>query len=188
MKDLSLHVLDLVENSFRAGAGFVRIEVVESGSGNKLSLLVEDDGRGMSEEMAAKVMDPFVTSRTERSVGLGLPLLAETVRQAGGELRLETAPGSGTKVEVDMELDHIDRKPVGDLAASLSALLLMGGAADWEFTYSIETAGAPAENFSVDTRELKAALDGGPLDRPEVVNWVERYIFEGLDEIGAARS
>ncbi len=188
MKDLSLHVLDLVENSFRAGASLVRIEIAELRDRNLLTLLIDDDGKGMSEEMAERVMDPFVTSRTERNVGLGLPLLAEAARQAGGEMRLESTPGGGTRVEVGMELDNIDRKPVGNMAESLAALVLGSGGADWVFTYRIETGGSPAGEFSVDTRELKEALGGGPLDQPEVVNWIERYIAEGLEEMGAERS
>lgn len=123
MEDLSLHILDVVENSITAGAREVRILIDENEAENRLSLEITDDGTGMDEEMRGRVLDPFFTTRTTRRVGLGLPLLAQAARQSGGGLELDSAPGRGTTVRAVFELNHPDLKPLGDVASTLGAIL-----------------------------------------------------------------
>lgn len=153
MEDLSLHVLDIAENSLRAGATLVEISVVEDASRNRLELEIRDNGSGMEEDMAQNAADPFVTSRTERPVGLGLALLEQSTREAGGSLEILSAPGRGTRVRATFQADHIDRKPLGDMAQTLSAL--MAGYPDRDFVLTLR---GPEGEVSVDTRELRAAL------------------------------
>jgi hypothetical protein len=123
MEDLSLHILDVVENSITAGAREVGILIDEDNAENRLSLEITDNGKGMDEEMRSKVLDPFFTTRTTRRVGLGLPLLAEAARQSGGGLELDSAPGRGTKVRAVFQIGHPDLKPLGDVASTLGAIL-----------------------------------------------------------------
>jgi signal transduction histidine kinase len=123
MEDLSLHILDIVENSVVAEAKEVRILIVEETAEDKLSLEIRDDGKGMDEQMRKKALDPFFTTRTTRRVGLGLPLLAQAARDSGGSLELSSAPGRGTLVKAEFQLSHPDRKPLGDVVATLGAIV-----------------------------------------------------------------
>ncbi|MBP1599784.1 MAG: putative metal-dependent phosphoesterase, family, partial [Acidobacteria bacterium] len=111
MEDLSLHILDIAQNSIEAGATEVEIDLTESPKEDHLEIEVRDNGRGMDPETAARATDPFFTSRTTRRVGLGLPLLAEAARAAGGSLTLESRPGKGSRVRAVFRHGHIDRAP-----------------------------------------------------------------------------
>ena len=123
MEDLSLHILDIAENSVAAAARGIQILINEDSIGDKLYLEIRDDGEGMEEEAKAKVLDPFFTTRTTRRIGLGLPLLAQAARDSGGDLEVESAPGEGTTVRARFQLSHPDRKPLGDVASTLGAIL-----------------------------------------------------------------
>jgi signal transduction histidine kinase len=123
MEDLSLHILDIVENSVTAGATEIKILVVEDTVMDRLSLEITDNGDGMDEVTCQKVLDPFFTTRTTRRVGLGLPLLVEAAQESGGSLELDSAPGQGTTVRAVFQLSHPDRKPLGDIAATLGTIL-----------------------------------------------------------------
>jgi hypothetical protein len=125
VKELSLHLLDLVENSVEAGARRVEISVEEDPAADRLAVSVRDDGRGMPPEVAAVAADAFVTSRATRGVGLGLALLSAAAEQAGGRMMIESAPGRGTEVRVEFQLSHLDRAPLGrieDTLATVAAL------------------------------------------------------------------
>jgi signal transduction histidine kinase len=151
MEDLSLHILDIVENAISADAGEIRIVIDEDTAEDRLSLEVADDGRGMDAEMREKALDPFFTSRTTRRVGLGLPMLAQSARESGGVLELDSAPGRGTTVRAVFQLNHPDRKPLGDIAATLSTIV--AGRRDLELLFEYRRNG-----------ELLAKLDSR---RPE---------------------
>jgi nitrogen-specific signal transduction histidine kinase len=146
MEDLSLHVLDIVENSMAAAAGEIRILIDEDAAMDTLSLKISDDGNGMDEEMQKKVLDPFYTTRTTRRVGLGLPFLAQAARESGGKLELDSTPGKGTTVRVVFQLSHPDRKPLGDIVATLGTILAGRPKLDLVFEYRMDG-------------ELKASLD-----------------------------
>ncbi|MDX9975064.1 MAG: ATP-binding protein, partial [FCB group bacterium] len=117
MRDLSLHILDLLENAVRAGATTLRVCVAEDRGRDRLELAVEDDGPGLgvAPERAA---DPFFTTGQKR-VGLGLSLFRQAALDAGGDFRIETSELGGTAVRASLQLSHVDRKPLGDLASSL---------------------------------------------------------------------
>lgn len=171
MKDLSLHVLDIVQNSITAGAGDVDISLVEAGG--TLTMRIADNGRGMSPELLARVTDPFTTTRTTRKVGLGLPLLRMSAEMTGGDMAVESALGVGTTVTARFDVGHIDCPPVGDMPDSVCALVQAAPAV--HFTYLHSRSGAEAR---MDTDELRAVLGEVPLDTPEVVLWLRDYLRE----------
>jgi signal transduction histidine kinase len=100
----------------------VRIDVVEDHAADIMTITVADDGSGMDAETAQRIRDPFVTSRTTREVGLGIPLFAAAAERCGGRLEIISAPGVGTTVRAIFGLSHIDRAPLGDMAGTLMAL------------------------------------------------------------------
>ena len=123
MEDLSLHILDIVENSIEAGAKEVGIHIREDIEDDLLEVIIEDDGRGMDAKAISQVRDPFYTTRKTRRVGLGLSLLEEAAREAGGNLSLRSEQGKGTRVTATFQHSHIDRKPLGDIARTLRTLI-----------------------------------------------------------------
>jgi K+-sensing histidine kinase KdpD len=133
VEDLSLHILDVVENSLRAGAQRVEVLVVEDMERDSLILQIADTGKGMTREECARAADPFFTTKPGRRVGLGLPLLAQAAREAEGTFDLSSAPGAGTVVRASFRLSHRDRKPLGDIAASLETLI--AGHPEVQFIY-----------------------------------------------------
>ncbi|HXF06172.1 MAG TPA: ATP-binding protein [Blastocatellia bacterium] len=122
MEDLSLHILDIVENALRAGARNVTIRLTQSTKEDRLILEVIDDGKGMDEETLSRSLDPFFTTKTGRRIGLGLPFLAQAAEEAEGKLSIESTPGRGTKVTATFRLSHIDRKPLGDIEETIRCL------------------------------------------------------------------
>lgn len=122
MEDVSLHILDIVENALRAGARNVLIRLTEGRRADRLVLEIADDGGGMSEETKRQVLDPFFTTKNGKRVGLGLPFLAQAAEEAGGKLEVESAPGKGTRVIATFGLSHIDRKPLGNIEETLHCL------------------------------------------------------------------
>lgn len=180
MEDLSLHILDVAENGLKAGARHIWIQIKEDLGADMLELEVQDDGSGMDAEMARRALDPFVTTRTTRRVGLGLALLQEAARMAGGDVELESLPGRGTRVRARFQHSHIDRKPLGDMGATLVGILLGGPQVDVVYRHTREE-----KSFFLDTRELRRELDPVPLTQPEVLEWIRGKVQEGLREIGA---
>ncbi len=173
-----MHVLDVAENSVAAGAKQVTIVLEADPGADRLTLTIEDDGKGMSPEVAARVTDPFYTTRTTRKVGLGLPLLKMAAELTGGEMNLASQPGKGTKVCARFGLGHIDRAPLGDMASTVSGLIQCSPQID--FIYTVRT---PGEAFSVDTRQLREILGDVPLSEPAVAQWVREYIDENTRPI-----
>jgi anti-sigma regulatory factor (Ser/Thr protein kinase) len=123
MEDLSLHVLDVAENSIRASAKLVEIRVTEDEGADLLTVEILDDGSGMSEGVAAKVADPFFTTKTVRRVGLGIPFLAQSAREADGTLSVKSKQGGGTRIVATFRHGHPDRKPLGDLGETMAVLV-----------------------------------------------------------------
>jgi signal transduction histidine kinase len=122
MEDISLHVLDIVDNSIRAGAKNIAIHVTEDQEADILRLEISDDGEGMDENTMENVSDPFFTSKKNKRIGLGVPLLAQSARDAEGELVVESKPGGGTMLIATFKWSHPDRKPMGNLAETIRVL------------------------------------------------------------------
>lgn len=180
MEDLSLHILDIAENGVRAGASLIEIEVIESPSKNILEVVVRDNGRGMTQDEREKALDPFYTSKPERKkkIGLGLPLLRQSAQETGGELEISSEQDKGTVIRATFEYDHIDRRPLGDMAATIMTLVIGNPTVDFVFKNRYENM-----SFEFDSREAKRELDPLPLWHPEVARELERLIREGLAEL-----
>ena len=173
MRELSLNILDIAQNSLSAGAGLVTLTVDEDSGADSLTLRVEDDGRGMDADTLQRVRDPFYTTRTTRKVGMGIPLFRMAAEMAGGGLEIQSEPGKGTCVQADFTLSHIDRMPLGDMTGTISALIRLNPAVD--FFYRHQRDGREAV---LDTRELRQVLEGVPLDAPDVMEWIEGSLTE----------
>jgi len=152
MEDLALHILDIAQNSLEAGASEIEIEIWEDLQEDRLSIKVRDNGRGMNPETAAKVTDPFFTTRSTRNVGLGLPLMAAASRAAGGALTVDSKPGQGTIVVATFRHGHIDRAPLGDIEGTLMVLLAGQPNKDIFFRHQVED-----RVFELDSRDFRAA-------------------------------
>lgn len=176
MRELSLNILDIAENSLRAKATLVNIDVEVSDE--KVTITIKDNGCGMDKEFLARVTDPFTTTRTTRKVGLGLPLIKMEAEMAGGTFEISSATGEGTTVKTTFAKDHIDRPPLGDLGGTIAALLPDLGTTRLIFSYR-----AFEQTFTLDTEEILQQLDGIPLDEPEVLLFVKQLIEENITTI-----
>ncbi len=173
LRELALHVLDIAENSLNAGASLVTIEVVEDLAIDRLTIRVGDNGRGMDAETAARVVDPFFTTRTTRKVGLGLPFLKQSAEMCNGTLTIESAVGQGTTVTATFQRSHIDRMPLGDLSGTVLTLVVGYPQADFVFRHAI---GEECTQF--DTRPIKAELGDLSLSEPEVIAYLKNQISD----------
>jgi hypothetical protein len=178
MEDLSLHILDIVENSVEARAKKVKIRLEENLGRDLLTLEIVDDGNGMNKWVVKKVLDPFFTTKKTRAIGLGLPLLAEAAKAANGRLVIQSRPGRGTKVKATFELSHIDTKPIGDIAQTLMALIVGHPEMDFLYRHQVDD-----RLFSLNTREIKKKLSPLPINCPEVISFVKKNLKEGLANI-----
>ena len=179
MRDLSLHLLDLAQNSITAGASLVTIRLT-LGEDRMLTMELIDNGKGMSPELLARVTSPFATTRTTRKVGLGIPLLMQNAQLSGGGVRIRSKVGEGTLIEADFHTDSIDCLPLGDLASTM-ATIIMGSPDKPEF--SLVCTG-PAGEMSFSTEEIRAALGGEvSLAEPGVVQWIQQSLQEEIEPI-----
>jgi anti-sigma regulatory factor (Ser/Thr protein kinase) len=165
MRELSLHILDIAENGITAGADCIHILVEEDRTADLLTIIITDNGHGMPAEKIDKLADPFVTSRTTRRVGLGLSLLAAATERCAGRLSVETEPDAGTKVKATFLYSHIDRAPVGDMAATITTLIMGNPQIEFVYTHIID-----GEEFTVDTRELRAEVGHLSVTNPVVID------------------
>ncbi|MBR1584672.1 MAG: sensor histidine kinase [Clostridia bacterium] len=178
MRDLSLHILDLAQNSVRAEAKVVALSVLLSENGT-LSIIIEDDGCGMDAELLSRVQSPFATTRTTRKVGLGIPMMAENCRLAGGGLSLESTAGKGTKLTATLDTRSIDCLPLGDLAGTVTTLVT----ANPDHPDFILYCHSPQGEMRFDTREIRAALQGVSLSEPEIAAWMMESLREEIEPI-----
>ena len=178
MEDLSLHILDVAENGIIAGADLIEISIEEDLNADELRVAIIDNGRGMTKEFLTRVLDPFVTTRTTRKVGLGLSLFQQSAQEAGGDLTVDSTSGHGTKVTVFMTHSHIDRRPLGNMAATM--LTLIEGNPGVDFVYAHRKDG---KEYVLDTREIRTELEEIPLNSPEVVSFIRENLVCGLREV-----
>lgn len=178
MRELALHILDIVQNSIAAEAEVVEVTIKELPAKNSLTITIEDDGSGMTKEESKKAVDPFVTSRDTRTVGLGLPLLKRAAKECGGDFKLDSKPGLGTTVEASFELDHIDRAPLGDMVSTL--ITILNSNPDLDFIYYHQVG---EESFVFNTREIKEELEGVEINNRRILNWIKEYLEENLAEL-----
>ena len=179
MLELAMHILDIAENSVRAGAKLITIRILEDLEKDLYVMEIADDGRGMNAGERQRALDPFYTTKKVRKVGLGLPLLQNAARNTGGAFRLESAVGRGTTVTANFRRGHIDRQPLGNIASSLLGLILGNPGVDFLYHHRVD-----GRSYTLDTRELKKELEDVPLSHPEVTKFIRENINEGLKEIG----
>lgn len=158
MEDLSLHILDIAENSVAAKADRIEIRIAIDKKNDLLSLEIIDNGTGMDKDTIKKALDPFYTSKTVRRVGLGLSLLSESAKAANGKLTIESEKGKGTRVRAEFQFSHIDRKPLGDIDQTIITLVM--GNPDIDFFYEIKKNN---HTHRVDTRTIKTELKEIPI-------------------------
>ncbi len=178
MLEISLHILDIINNSVKAGASLIGVTVCEDRQGNRLSVEITDNGCGMDEAFLRSVTDPFKTTRTTRKVGLGLSLFKAAAEAAGGSFAIESEKGKGTAVRADFVYNHIDRQPLGDMAQTITTVLSGNPAIDFQYRHTVD-----GREFLLDTREVRQVLGDVELSQPEIILWLTDYITEGLREI-----
>ncbi len=178
MKEIALHLLDIVQNSVTAGAKHVDIGFVLNDEG-ELAMSVKDDGCGMTPEFVARVRSPFVTTRSTRKVGLGIPLLMQNAMQSGGDVQIDSEPGKGTVITATFQTRSIDCLPLGDLASTV-ATIIMGSPDKPEFSLHCAS---PAGEMNFSTEEIRPALEGVSLAEPEVVQWIQESLQEEIEPI-----
>ena len=179
MLELSLHILDIVENSTRAGARNISIDIIEDKEGDRLSIEIQDNGSGMNESTLNKVLDPFFTTKTVRNVGLGLPMLAHAAETAGGRMVLESVAGGGTRVLAEFRLSHIDRQPLGNMASTLATLVAGNGDVDFLYRHRHND-----RQYILDTRDIKKTITNLRLENVDALIFIEQHVERGLELIG----
>ncbi len=175
MKELSLHLLDLVQNSIEAGAKNIYIEMKKDLENKKLFLKVKDDGKGIPPEVLEELKDPFFTTRKTRKVGLGIPLFWEVVRSCNGNLNIKSEVGRGTEIIAEVPYDCIDLPPLGDISGTVLSLIVTNP--DLNLSFKFEKNG---DIFEFSTEDLKRELNGIPLNSLEVISFLKKYIYENL--------
>lgn len=165
--------MDVAQNSVRAEAKLVSITVNESDKDDFLSISIEDDGCGMSEEQVAQVIDPFFTTRTTRKVGLGVPLFKLSAEQTGGSFDIKSKIGEGTTTTASYVKSHVDMTPLGDINSTVRFLIQCNPEINFVFTRTTDNG-----SFTLDTRELKEVLGDVSLDTPDVLEWIKQYLEE----------
>ena len=179
MQDFSLHILDLAENSIIAGAKRIEIGIVEDSKKDVLTIEIKDDGEGMSEEMVKRVLDPFVTTRTTRRVGLGLSLFAQAARACDGGAKIESEPGKGTRLVGTFQFSHIDLKPWGSMVHTLITLIVGNPAIDFFYQHQKDNF-----EYTLDTAVIKKELGEVPISNPEVIKLLRGDLRDNLNQIG----
>ena len=185
MREIALHLLDIAENSVAAQAQNITITVCEDLDRDRLCAIIQDDGAGMNAETLARVTDPFVTSRTTRKVGLGIPLLKAAAEACDGYLQMDSQPGKGTSLDVSFQRSHIDRMPLGDLPGTLLTLVVAYPHINWEFRYQVccssgDPASPQGHEFFFDSRPIKETLEGISFSEPEVLAFIRKNLEDGV--------
>ena len=178
MRDLSMHVLDIAQNSIKAGASLVTVSFERDAAG-MLTFSVQDDGCGMSADFLARVTDPFTTTRTTRKVGLGIPMLKQSAEMGGGAFGIESEVGVGTTIRASFDTTNIDCIPLGDICDSLLTLVVLNPEQP-EFLFQ---AVSPDSEACFDTRQLRSVLGGVPFNEPDVIAWMKESIDEEFKPI-----
>lgn len=178
MRELSLNILDITENSVKAGADTIGITLTEEG--NRLTVSITDNGCGMTPEFLAQVKDPFCTSRTTRKVGLGIPLLTLAARQTGGDVTITSTTKEadpehhGTTTTAVFYKDHIDFTPLGDMVSTMVTLIQCNPDINFEYLHDFGEGG----QVTLSTAEMREMLGDVPLNSYEAIAWIKDYLEE----------
>lgn len=174
MRELSLNVMDVAQNSITAGASLIEIRVEEDRQKGELVIFIIDNGKGMSEEQVQRVIDPFYTTRTTRKVGLGVPLFKMEAEMTGGDFSIQSQLGKGTTVRARFVTSHVDMIPLGNINDTILLLVSCNPDRDFRFVHRIDE-----KELELDTRQLREVLgEDVPLNDPDVVQWIRGYLQE----------
>jgi anti-sigma regulatory factor (Ser/Thr protein kinase) len=177
MEDLSLHILDIVENSIAAGASKIQIKVTENMEKNLLLIEISDNGSGMDEETLKMADDPFFTTKKTRRVGLGISFLSQAARESGGDITIKSKKGTGTYICARFQHDHIDRKPLGDIEKTLTILITANPEIDFIYRHKRNK-----HSFSINTSRIKKELGKIPLTHPKAIKFIKDSISKWLKD------
>lgn len=184
MRELSLNVMDVAQNSITAGASLIILEVEESVPEDRLSIRLTDNGCGMTPEQVAHVIDPFYTTRTTRNVGLGVPLFKMEAEMTGGSFDITSKKGEGTSLTANFKPSSVDMIPLGDINGTVQMLITCNPQLDFIFTRSYITEAGEEREFALKTQELREALGNEvALNDPDVVLWIKDFLTEQTEEL-----
>ncbi len=178
MKELSLHILDILQNSVVAGATLIELGIIEDAAEDILKFTIIDNGKGMPPEMVQAVVDPFTTSRSTRKVGMGIPLLKLAAENTGGGIELSSEVGKGTVISATFGHSHIDRQPLGDMAETMLTTVTSYENIDFVYRHRVND-----REFEFDTRQIREILGGVSLNSPEIILWLSEYLKENETEL-----
>lgn len=178
MPEISLNILDVAQNSIRAEAKLVEIDIIADRAKDTLTVKIIDDGYGMSEEQVKKVIDPFYTTRTTRKVGLGVPFFKLAAESSGGSFSIHSEVGKGTEVTAVFGLSNIDRMPLGNIMDTIHMLITFNLQLDFLYHYRVDE-----KEFTLDTREFREIMGDVPLDAPEISAYIKDYLTENKLEV-----
>lgn len=173
MTEISLNVLDIAQNSIKAEAKLIEISVEIDTKSDFLTVLIKDDGCGMTSEQVQKVIDPFFTTRTTRKVGLGVSFFKMASEMTGGSFEIKSEVGKGTEVKAKFMLSSIDRMPLGDMSGTIEMLVVFNTHIEFLYIYKVD-----GEEFTLSTAEMKEVLEGVPLNNPDVAAYIREYLNE----------
>lgn len=179
MKEISLHILDIIQNSIVGKATMIEIDIVENTKNNIFKIVIKDDGIGIKEDILKDVLNPFVTTRNTRKVGLGLSLFKSTAERSNGKLILKSKENIGTEIYVEMEYNNIDRPPLGNIEDTLITTISgEGDRLDIKYTHDVN-----GKIFIFNTIEVKQNITDVDIRSPEIILWLNDYIRENIREL-----
>lgn len=179
MKELSLHILDLVQNSVHANAKNISISIFEDSKADSYEISISDNGCGMTKDTLSHILDPFFTTKSKKT-GLGIPLLKQHAELTGGDISIESTVNKGTKVNARFVRSSIDRQPLGDIVSTITGLIRSYSEIDFEYKHKVDN-----KDFTFSTKEIKIELDGIPLQSGEIIGFISEMIKDNLKEINA---
>jgi hypothetical protein len=177
MRELSLHILDALENSLEAGATLIELTIEENLAADRLAITIRDNGRGMGEDQLARIFDPFFTTRSTRHVGLGIPLFKAATERCNGDLTIDSRLSEGTTLRATFQHSHIDRAPLGNITGTLLAVIL-SGSCDLRYVHRLD-----GRTFEFSTEDVRNELSDIPLTHPAVRKWLKDFIDEGEESL-----
>lgn len=177
LPEISLNILDITENSVKAKATKIEIDIEADFKADNLTIKIIDNGCGMTSEQLKNVTNPFFTTRTTRKVGLGIPFFKMAAESTGGSFDIESKVGLGTTVTALFKLSHIDRMPMGDISLTIWQLVTMHQEINFVFNYKVDDNG-----FTLDTNEFKEVLGGISFTEPEVSRYIKEYLKENIND------
>lgn len=175
MNELSLHILDICQNSTKANATLIEITIIENTISNEMIITIKDNGHGMDTDTLQRVVDPFFTTRTTRNVGLGIALFKLAAEQTGGSLTVSSVVNEGTELIATFALDHIDRAPLGKIEDTFTILLSINNYCDIHYKHVCDD-----QIYEIDTREVKTVLEITTITDYDVILWIKNNIKEGI--------